>query len=65
MSDLVKMTLTFWNGSKVPGDTVEVRPEDVDSWKGYAVPADTTAAKVADNAPPKHVAVDTPKSTTK
>ncbi|WP_329390262.1 hypothetical protein [Streptomyces sp. NBC_01716] len=64
MSDLVMMTLTFWHGSKVPGDTVEVRPEDVDSWKGYAVPADTTAP-AAEKTAPKQAAAEPPKAPVK
>lgn len=36
----VKMRLTFWHKGKQPGDTVEVRREDVPSWRGFAVLVD-------------------------
>ncbi|MFJ1648012.1 hypothetical protein [Streptomyces sp. NPDC088258] len=66
MSDnhLVKLRLTFWRGDKQPGDTFEVRPEDVNSWKGYAVPVDTAAEKAVSNAPAKTV-TESPKSAAK
>ncbi|MEC4016097.1 hypothetical protein [Streptomyces sp. H27-D2] len=36
MADMVRMKLTFWHGSKKPGDIVEVRSDEVRSWHGFA-----------------------------
>lgn len=35
-SDMVRMKLIFWHGTKAPGDTVDVREDEVPSWYGYA-----------------------------
>lgn len=39
-ADLVTLKLTFWHGTKKPGDTVQVRRDDLPSWRGFAVPVD-------------------------
>lgn len=55
-AELVKMRLIFWHKDKQPGDTVEVRRDELHQWRGFAVPAkdsepeptktdDTAAAK--------------------
>lgn len=36
-ADLVTLKLTFWHKGRVPGDTVQVRRDEVRSWYGFAV----------------------------
>jgi hypothetical protein len=49
-ADLVTLKLTFWHKGKVPGDTVQVRRDEVRSWFGFAelVNEDDVEPKKAD-----------------
>lgn len=59
--DLVTLKLIFWHGTKQPGDTVEVRRDEVRSWHGFAVPVEdeTELAKSDDT---ETAAAGTPKT---
>ncbi|MFG2970788.1 hypothetical protein ACGFZS_46720 [Streptomyces sp. NPDC048288] len=39
-AELVKLRLTFWHGTKKPGDIVEVRRDTLHTWRGFAVPVE-------------------------
>jgi hypothetical protein len=54
-AEQVTLKLTFWHKDKKPGDTVQVRRDEVPMWRGFAVPADDTPqdkpAETVDQAP--------------
>jgi hypothetical protein len=60
-ADLVTLKLIFWHKGKQPGDTVEVRRDEVRSWYGFAelvddvepAKADESAATGAQKTPDK------------
>lgn len=50
-ADLVKLKLTFWHKGKEPGDTVDVRRDELHQWRGFAVPADDEPAEQPETKP--------------
>jgi hypothetical protein len=48
-SELVTMKLLFWHKGKQPGDTVQVRRDEVRSWYGFAELVDDVEPKKADD----------------
>jgi len=39
-AELVTLKLTFWHKDKKPGDTVQVRRDEIPMWRGFAVPVE-------------------------
>lgn len=47
-ADQVTLKLTFWHKGKKPGDTVQVRRDEVRSWYGFAELVDDVEPAKAD-----------------
>jgi len=47
-AELVTLKLIFWHNGKEPGDTVEVRRDEVRSWYGFAELVDDAEPAKAD-----------------
>lgn len=48
-ADMVTMELTFWHKGKQPGDTIEVRRDEVRSYYGFAKLVDDVEPAKADD----------------
>lgn len=48
-AEQVTLKLTFWHGTKQPGDTVQVRRDELPAWRGFAVPVEDKPETNADD----------------